>query len=413
MNILFVHQNFPAQFKNIAPALVKRGDKVVALSMRKNAPNQWQGIKMVTYSSTRSNSTSTHPWVADFESKVIRGEACYLAAQKLYSDGFRPDVIVAHPGWGESMFLKDIWPDAKLGIYSEFFYQNTGADFLFDPEFQNSSNSNHCRLRLKNANNLLHFEIADAGISPTHWQASTFPKLFKEKISVIHDGIDTELVSPNPDAVFELGDGTVLTKHDEVITFINRNLEPYRGYHIFMRALPDLLKNRPNAQILIVGGDSVSYGFKSPSGKSWKNIFIDEVKGQISDDSWKRVHFLGLLPYSNFIKLLQISTVHVYLTYPFVLSWSLLEAMSAGCAIVASDTAPVIEVIKNKETGLLFNFFDPTDLVESVLSLLDDPSLRKNLSNSARDFAKNNFELSTICLPLQLSWIDRLNVYLR
>ena len=344
---------------------------------------------------------------------MIRGEACYLAAQKLYSDGFRPDVIVAHPGWGESMFLKDIWPDAKLGIYSEFFYQNTGADFLFDPEFQNSSNSNHCRLRLKNANNLLHFEIADAGISPTHWQASTFPKLFKEKISVIHDGIDTELVSPNPDAVFELGDGTVLTKNDEVITFINRNLEPYRGYHIFMRALPDLLKNRPNAQILIVGGDSVSYGFKSPSGKSWKNIFIVEVKGQISDDSWKRVHFLGLLPYSNFIKLLQISTVHVYLTYPFVLSWSLLEAMSAGCAIVASDTAPVIEVIKNKETGLLFNFFDPTDLVESVLSLLDDPSLRKNLSNSARDFAKNNFELSTICLPLQLSWIDRLNVYLR
>ena len=230
---------------------------------------------------------------------------------------------------------------------------------------------------------------------------------------MIHDGIDTELVSPNPDAVFELGDGTVLTKNDEVITFINRNLEPYRGYHIFMRALPDLLKNRPNAQVLIVGGDSVSYGFKSPSGKSWKNIFIDEVKGQISDDSWTRVHFLGLLPYSNFIKLLQISTVHVYLTYPFVLSWSLLEAMSAGCAIVASDTAPVIEVIKNKETGLLFNFFDPTDLVESVLSLLDDPSLRKNLSNSARDFAKNNFELSTICLPLQLSWIDRLNVYLR
>jgi len=408
LNVLFVHQNFPAQFVNIAQELVQRGDKVVALSMRKNLPSKWRGVEIKIYQPSRSNSTTIHPWVVDFESKVIRGEACFLAAMELDKNGFQPDVILAHPGWGESLFLKDVWPKAKLGIYCEFFYQRYGTDFLFDNEFQEPNASNSCRLRLKNANNLLQIDIANLGISPTNWQASTYPTFFKEKISVIHDGINTDLVCPSLNVQFELKNGISLTKNDEVITFINRNLEPYRGYHIFMRAVIDLLRLRPNAQILIVGGDSVSYGFKSPSGKSWKEIFIEEVRGQISDLDWLRVHFLGLLEYPRYLNLLQISTVHVYLTYPFVLSWSLLEAMSAGCAIAASDTPPVLEVIKHNETGVLFDFFQPSALVQAVLNLLSDPTLRQKLSTNARGFVRSNFDLRSICLPKQLDWIEKL-----
>lgn len=196
------------------------------------------------------------------------------------------------------------------------------------------------KLRMKNINNRLHEEIMDAGLSPTRFQADTFPERFQDRMSVIHDGVDTELVRPNADAALPLEGGRVLTRADEVITFINRNLEPFRGYHVFMRALPALLAARPQAQVVLLGGDEVSYGAKAPDGKSWKQIFIDEVRDQISEADWARVHFLGRVPYERYLSLIQVSRVHVYLTYPFVLSWSLLEAMSVGAAIVASDTPP-------------------------------------------------------------------------
>ena len=186
---------------------------------------------------------------------------------------------------------------------------------------------------------------------------------------------------------------------------MNRNLEPYRGYHIFMRTLPKLLKSRPNARILIVGGDGVSYGASPEPGKTWKGIFIEEVRSQIDDSDWKRVHFLGNIEYEKFLSLLQVSTVHVYLTYPFVLSWSLLEAMSAGCAIVASNTKPVFEAINHDETGRLVDFFDVDGICREVCSLLDDESTRKRLGRSARKFAINNYDLKSICLPKQVEWV--------
>jgi len=349
-----------------------------------------------------------HPWVSDFETKTIRAEACFRAALQLREQGFTPDIIIAHPGWGESLFLKDVWPNAKLGIYCEFFYHPHGADVGFDAEFPVKDAGEACRLRLKNLNNLLHFEVADAGISPTHWQASTFPEPFRSRITVVHDGIDTEAVAPNPNVSLTLNGNIVLTKQDEVITFVNRNLEPYRGYHIFMRALPDILKQRPNARVLIVGGDDVSYGAKAEAGKSWKDIFAAEVRPQISDADWARVHFLGHIAYAHFIPLLQLSTVHVYLTYPFVLSWSLLEAMSVGCAIVASDTQPLVEAIKHDETGRLVNFFDVAALTNEVCALLDDAQARARLGQNARAFAQANYDLKTVCLPRQLQWVEGL-----
>jgi len=409
MKVLFLHQNFPGQFKHLAPALAAGpGNQVLALTMREGLPGEWHGVEIRRYAPARSSAQDIHPWVKDFETKTIRAEACFRAALELAREGFLPDIIIAHPGWGESLFIKEVWPDARLGIYCEFYYPSKGATVDFDPEFPDTDPGAACRLRLKNANNILHFDIADAAISPTHWQASTFPQPFREKIAVIHDGIDTGRLVPADDVWLTIGESLRLTRGDEVITFINRNLEPLRGYHAFMRALPDLLQRRPKVHVFIVGGDEVSYGAPNPEGKSWKLKYLEELRERAPGQHLERVHFVGKLSYPDLVRLLQLSTVHVYLTYPFVLSWSLLEAMSIGCAIVASDTRPLHEAISHDETGRLVDFFDRKGLVDEVISLLDNPEERHRLGRNARKFAVEHYDLNTICLPRQLEWVKRL-----
>lgn len=405
MRILCIHQNFPGQFKHLAPALVAAGHEVVAFTMQPNPPPAWQGIRLVGYKASRGTTPNVHPWVADFETKTIRGEALFRAALQVKAAGFSPAVIIAHPGWGESLFVKEVWPQAKLAIYCEFFYHAEGADVGFDPEFPPRDVGEPCRLRLKNLNNLLHFEVAAAGISPTHWQASTFPEPFRAKITVVHDGIDTEVAAPNPQVSLTLNHNLTLTGNDEIITFVNRNLEPYRGYHIFMRALPAILRARPRARVLVVGDDGVSYGAAPPAGQTWKEIYLAEVKEQLD---LSRVHFLGNVPYHHFMALLQLSTVHLYLTYPFVLSWSLLEAMSVGCAIVASNTQPLQEAIRHDESGRLVDFFAVAELAAQVCDLLADPAARQRLGAAARAFAIANYDLRGVCLPKQLAWVEGL-----
>lgn len=409
MRILIIHQNFPGQYKHLAPALVQQGHEVFSLTPKVEKRTIWNGVTLLPYKISRSSSKDVHPWLADLETKVIRAEACYRQALAYKDKGLEPDVILAHHGWGEPMFLKDVWPNAKLGLYCELFHLDAAETVNFDPEFKTGDlRGNALRLRLRNLNNSLHFDIAEAGISPTKFQADTFPEPFRSKMDVIHDGIDTETVKANPDAVLKISDGLSLTRDDEVITFINRNLEPYRGYHVFMRALPKLLKSRPNAQIVLLGGDEVSYGSRPPKGKTWKQIYIDEVRAEISDEDWGRVHFLGRVPYDTFLSMMQVSRLHIYLTYPFVLSWSLLEAMSAEAAILASDTAPVLEAIRDDETGLLTDFFDTDALVEKANALLEDPEKRARLGKAARAFVLKTYDLKTQCLPKQLEWVAKL-----
>lgn len=409
MRILIIHQNFPGQYKHLAPALVEAGHQVVSLTSKVDKPTRWKGVSLVPYKTKRGTSQTVHPWLADLETKVIRAEACYWQARALAKQGFTPDVILAHHGWGEPMFLKDVWPNARMGLYCELYHLADANTVAFDPEFPvKDMEANALRLRLRNLNNALHFDVGDAGISPTTFQADTFPEPFRSRIDVIHDGIDTEVVKPNEAATLEVTGGKVLTRDDEVITFINRNLEPYRGYHRFMRALPALLKARPNAQVVMLGGDEVSYGSKPPQGQTWKQIYIDEVREQISDEDWARVHFLGRVPYDRFLAMMQVSRLHIYLTYPFVLSWSLLEAMSAGAAILASDTAPVLEVLKDDVNGRLTDFFDADQLVARASEMLDDAELRARLGTQARRYVQENYDLRSICLPRQMEWVAKL-----
>ncbi|WP_375259713.1 glycosyltransferase [Citreimonas sp.] len=409
MDILLIHQNFPGQFKHLAPALVRAGHRVTALTCRVKEAQVWNGVRVLPYKVHGASTRDIHPWLADFETKVLRGQSCHAAAVALKESGYAPDVICAHHGWGESLFLKDVWPGARLGLYCELYHLATPDFTAFDPEFApRDPATDALRLRLKNLNNRLHAEIMDAGLSPTRFQAGTYPDDVRARITVAHDGIDTAVVRPDPGASLAVSDQLTLTRDDEVVTFINRNLEPYRGYHVFMRALPDILRSRPRAHVVLLGGEDTSYGAKPPQGRTWKQIFLDEVRPRIADADWARVHFLGRVPYDRYLSMLQVSSVHVYLTYPFVLSWSLLESMAAECAILASDTAPVREAITDGENGALTDFFDRGALVERLGALLDDPTRRADLGAAARRHVLDHYDLDTVCLPAQMAWVEGL-----
>jgi glycosyltransferase involved in cell wall biosynthesis len=404
MRVLFVHQNFPGQFVHIAKALADRGHEVVALAVNRRSP--LPRIKTVYYKPQHSSSAEIHPFAIDFETKLIRAEACATAAAQLKQDGFYPDVIYAHTGWGESLFLKDVWPQAKVLGYFEFYYHAQGADCNFDPEFSEQTIQDSMRIRAKNASQLLALEQADYGISPTQWQWSTFPSIYQDKISVIHDGIDTTRVMPDPNVRMQFArDKLTLTPQDEVITFVSRNLEPCRGYHQFMRALPEIMARRPKAHVVIVGGDGVSYGVPLTAGQTYRQQFFDEVRDYID---LSRIHFLGKIPYEAFIQVLQLSSVHVYLTYPFVLSWSMLEAMAAQALVVGSVTAPVTEVIQDGENGLLVNFFSSEDLVDAIYKVLEHPDRMLEIRRQARRTIVERFDLRTVCLHRQIELIEGL-----
>lgn len=353
MKILFVHQNFPGQFGALADHLASNPkNQVVAL--RAPPGRNFPGVQVVAYQYLSEPLENQHPLLIEQESRLLRAEAAAGAAKQLKEQGFTPDVIIAHAGWGEALFLKDIWPTAKLVGYMEYYYRAEGQDVGFDPEFSAQDEIHLRLLRWKNSANHLLLEQTDACVSPTQWQRSIFPEWAQQKIQVIHDGIDTEFFDRNPKASVTLAkSGQVLTPKDEVITYVSRFLEPIRGFHTFMRALPQILEQRPKAHVLILGGDDPGY-MNLPEGfPSYKQMLLEELHNDLDP---KRVHFLGVQQRETYRNVLQISSAHVYLTYPFVLSWSMLEAMSCGARLFASDTAPVQEFVTDGKSGTLIEF---------------------------------------------------------
>ncbi|KQP14444.1 glycosyltransferase [Pseudorhodoferax sp. Leaf265] len=403
MKVLFVHQNFPGQFKHLAPRLVQLGHEVVALGVNKSPP--LAGVRHIYHAPIPPPvGADGRTALDDYAAKFARGESAAKAMRDLSRNGFQPDVVFAHPGWGESIFARDVFPRARHLMYAEYYYGGPTGDAVFDPEFASpDEESTRMRTRLKNMHLLQAMEASDGGLSPTKFQRDQHPDWFRDRISVIHDGIDTDRFRPNPAAVVGLRSaGVELRSGDEVVTFVARELEPYRGYHTFMRSLPSLLAARPNARVVIVGGDGVSYGAAAPAGKTWKQIFLDEVRGAIDQT---RVHFVGRIPHEVLTQLMQVSAVHVYLTYPFVLSWSLLEAMSIGCLVVGSRTAPLEEVIQHGRNGLLVDFFDPKALADTVAEALENRSGLHHLRASARESVVADFDLKRKCLPTLVDFV--------
>lgn len=390
MRSLFVHQNFPAQFRHVLRSLAARPDAQTVFITQTGKPSM-PGVTKVEYTPHRKVAKGIHPYLGSTEAAVINGQGVARAALALRGKGFAPDVMVGHPGWGETLFLKDVFPNAPLISYCEFYYRGRGSDVGFDPEFSDSFDA-VCRARIRAAPHLAALEAADLGVAPTQWQKAQFPSAYLDRIDVIHEGVDTDLVRPAPDVSITLSNGTRLTRADEVVTYVARNLEPYRGFHSFMRALPHLLEARPEAHVLIVGGDEVSYGRAAPDGKTWRQHMLAELGG-LPD----RVHFLGKLPYAQYVAVLQLSRVHVYLTYPFVLSWSAIEAMSAGCVVLGSDTAPVREVIEDGRNGLLVDFFDPRAIAARAAEVLANPEAFADMGAAARQTAVDGFRVAEGC----------------
>jgi glycosyltransferase involved in cell wall biosynthesis len=391
-DILFVHNNFPGQYRMLARHLAKRkGLRVFAIGSL--SATDVEGVKLLRYRIPADSMERTHSFAQRFAMECRRAEQIIYAANVLKLGGMTPKVIFVHPGWGESLPLRQLFPNAKICVYCEFYYSAHGTDVGFDPEFPSYGIDGQTRIQLRNASTLLSLIDADFGIAPTEWQRNVFPRELRSKIRVLHDGIDTANLMPGTGAFGHPNLPERLKSGDEVLTFVARSLEPYRGFHIFMRALPRILAARPKAQVCIVGGDGVSYGSAPPNGDSWKGVMLKEVGGGLD---MKRVHFLDRLPYDQLVTLFRVSRAHVYLTYPFVLSWSLLEAMALGCAVVASDVAPVREVIKDRQNGFLVPFFDGEALARKVAEILDVPSkfgaIRAQASATIQDgycFEKN------------------------
>ncbi|GAB4386728.1 MAG: glycosyltransferase family 4 protein [Elainellaceae cyanobacterium] len=400
MRILFLHPNFPAQFRHLAATLGQDPNhQVVFGTMR--AEGQIPGVRKVLYKPARAVNPQTHYYLRSQESAILEGQAAYRMAQQLKAEGFIPDVIYGHSGWGATLFMKDAFPQAELICYFEWFYHAHGSDADFDPSDPLDADA-EARIRVKNAPILLDLCSCDRAMSPTYWQRQQFPVEFHPKINVLHDGVDTTFFRPYPGAKLVIPEiGLDLSAADEIVTYATRGMEPYRGFPQFMEAVALIQQRRPNCHVVVVGEDRVAYGKTLPDNKTYKQLMLETLSLDHA-----RLHFTGSLPYSQYLQVLQASSAHVYLTRPFVLSWSLLEALSTGCMVLASNTAPVQEVIQNGYNGLFFDFFSPLEITDRVDEVLDNPDRFTAMREKARKTILESYDLAKL-LPQHLRWLTQ------
>ncbi len=400
MRILFLHPNFPAQFRHLAAAIAKDNRNQVAFGTTRREGNL-PGVNKVIYSPKREARPETHHYVRPLENAVLQAQAVYRMAEQLKARGFIPDVVYGHSGWGPTLLMKDIFPNAKLLCYFEWFYHAHGSDADFDPT-QPLTADDEARIRLKNAPILIDLYSCDRGLSPTYWQRQQFPLEYHNKITVLHDGIDTNFFCPKPGAKLVLPRINLdLSQAEEIVTYVARGMEPYRGFPQFIEAVALLQERRPQCHVVIVGENRVAYGKELPDGKTYKDQMLEKYPLDLS-----RIHFTGWLPYSEYLQVLQASSAHVYLTRPFVLSWSMLEVLSAGCLLIASKTAPVTEVIQDGVNGLLVDFFSPQEICDRLEEALNDPERMAAIRAKARQTILERYDLSQL-LPQHLQWIQQ------
>ncbi|MEH3086242.1 MAG: glycosyltransferase [Xylophilus ampelinus] len=371
MKLLVIHQNFPGQFGRLVRAWAARPGWEVRGLGRDSAPGLPGFAALTRYRLVREPAPSQHHYLRQMERAVLHGQAAIRAMLAMKADGFRPDAVLAHPGWGETLYIRGVFPEARLIHLAEWYYATAGADVGFDPEFP-ATMDDRARVTTWNAVHALNLTHCDAAVAPTHWQRDSHPEIFRPRMSVQHEGIDVAMLAGFRGAEgIRTPNGADLRKGDEVVTFVARNLEPYRGFHVFMRALAVAQRANPRLHALVIGGDGVSYGRPPAGASTWRERMLAEVSVDPS-----RTHFLGRVPYQEFLQCLQVASAHVYLSYPFVLSWSMLEAAACGVPIIGSDTAPVREFIEDGISGRLVDFFDVPELGRTMASLPELPLAR-------------------------------------
>lgn len=398
MKILFLHRNFPAQFKYLAQALAKDKKNEVVFVTNNLETKTFAGIKKYVYKLKRKVPNNCHRYLRFYEESIIHGQAAAEVLISLKQQGFMPDIIFGH-SWGSSLFVKEVFPNVPYIAHIEWYYNPVNSDVDFGGKVLDIDAK--ASLKTKNSHILQDLVSCDYGISPTNWQKMQVPEIFRDKIKVMHEGIDTDFFKPDCKVKFKVPNtDIILTKSDEVLTYATRGMEEYRGFPEFMKAASVLMKQRPNMQVLVAGEDRVCYG-RLLKNDSFKQKMLREL-----DFDESRLHFVGSLPYNQYLKLLQVSTAHVYLTYPFVLSWSFLEAMAAGCCIVASNTEPVKEVMQDKFSGLLVDFYDINAIVDNVSKIMDNREKYSLLCENARDVVVKNYDLKTL-LPKEIEFLRR------
>lgn len=395
--ILFLHPNFPAQFRHLATALAQNSNYQVVFGTNRQE-GAIPGVLKVMYQPSRQANPSTHHYVRNLENAVVTGQAVYRMGEQLKAQGFVPDIIYGHSGWGPTLFMREIFPKAKLLCFFEWFYHAHGTDADFDPS-DPLTVDDQCRIRVKNAPILLDLQNCDRGLTPTNWQHQQFPVEYHSKIAVCHDGIDTKFFQPQPGAKLVLPRINLdLSQVEELVTYVGRGMEPYRGFPQFMEAVALIQQRRTKTHVVVVGEDRVAYGKNLPDGKTYKQLMLEKLDLDLS-----RLHFTGRLSYDEYLQVLQASCAHIYLTRPFVLSWSMLEAMAAGCLLIASHTPPVLEVIKDGKNGILVDFFSPLEIAQKVDEALDNSGDMISIRAKARKTIIQNYDLETL-LPRHLDW---------
>jgi glycosyltransferase involved in cell wall biosynthesis len=389
VKLLFAHRTFPGQFVHLLRHLAaqQRHDLVFITEL---TDTEIAGVRKMPYRVPPSASARTHPVARDFDAAARRAEVVGRRARILRQLGYVPDIIIGHHGWGELLELPDIWPDVPLLGYLEYFYRTDGADVGFDPEFA-LPRSDYPGVRAKNVINLQAFANGGFGLTPTEWQLSTYPDWMRDRIILLREGVNLEICRPDPGLrrqTLEIAGMAVAPAH-RLVTYVARGLEPYRGFHVMMRAIPHLLRARADIRIVIVGGEEARYGPSPPHG-SWKDVFLAELGSAIDPT---RVVFPGWVDYGTYMRLLQRSDAHVYLTYPFLASWSLREALAIGCPVIGSDTAPVREFITHGENGLLTDCLDPVGLAATVMQVLENAALARRLRAGARRYAEQHLAM--------------------
>ena len=373
-----------------------KNNNVVFVSNNIATPS-YAGIKKIVYKLKRQVPEDAHRYLRFYEESIIHGQSAAEELIKLHQSGFKPDIIIGH-SWGSSLFVKEIFPDTPYIAYIEWYYNYKNSDIDFGKKEVDINEK--ASLMCRNAHILQDLVKCDYGLSPTQWQKQQVPEIFRDKITVIHEGTDTDFCKPNPDAKFKIPNtDIILTKNDEILSYATRGMEEYRGFPEFMKAASILMKQRPNLKVIIGGEDKVCYGRRIIN-----STFKKEMLKRYEYDM-NRLYFVGNLPYKDYINLLQVTTAHIYLTYPFVLSWSLMESMAIGCRIIASDTAPVKEVIKDGFNGILTDFYNTDELVKKVNKVLDNKDDYNEITKNARETIIKNYNLKNM-LNKQIEFIN-------